>query len=110
MRGGNVALRMHLLLTKIPFQESSIIEAVEKQLQGTIPQPSLTPQMSKKPQMGTHVVQQHQQQQHDQQAITPLSGRMHTHFPITILRVMKINMPINLLSPVYEQKLVHHQN
>ncbi|KAG5678000.1 hypothetical protein PVAND_007711 [Polypedilum vanderplanki] len=60
------------------FQESSITEAVEKQLQGTTPpQPSLTPQMSKKPQMGTHVVQQHQQQQqqqqHEQQAITPIS-------------------------------------
>lgn len=62
------------------FQESSIIEAVEKQLQGTSSassQPSLTPQMGKKPQMGTHVTQQHQQQQQqqmDQQAITPLSG------------------------------------
>lgn len=58
------------------FQESSIIEAVEKQLQGTSSassQPSLTPQMGKKPQMGTHVAQQHQQQQQID-AITPLSG------------------------------------
>jgi hypothetical protein len=35
--------------------------------------------MSKKPQMGTHVVQQHQQQQIDP-AITPLSGTMMTFF------------------------------
>ncbi|CRL06727.1 CLUMA_CG019430, isoform A [Clunio marinus] len=60
------------------FQESSIIEAVEKQLQGqssASSQPSLTPQMGKKPQMGTHIAQQHQQhqQQMEQQAITPLS-------------------------------------
>jgi hypothetical protein len=42
---------------------------------GASSQPSLTPQMSKKPQMGTHLVQQHQQQQQiEQQAITPLSG------------------------------------
>lgn len=59
----------------LTLQESSIIEAVEKQLQGSTVQlqPSLTPQMSKKPQMGTHMVQQ---QQIEQQAITPLSG-MH---------------------------------
>ncbi|XP_070499809.1 tyrosine-protein kinase Abl isoform X1 [Chironomus tepperi] len=52
------------------FQESSIIEAVEKQLQGSTVQiqPSLTPQMSKKPQMGTHIVQQQ-----IEQAVTPLS-------------------------------------
>jgi hypothetical protein len=58
------------------------MEAVEKQLQGAVvppPQPSLTPQMGKKPQMGSTVVaQQHQQQQQqqqiEQQAITPLSG------------------------------------
>jgi hypothetical protein len=36
-------------------------------------QPSLTPQMSKKPQMGTHLVQQQQQQQIEQ-AVTPISG------------------------------------
>lgn len=36
-------------------------------------QSSLTPQMSKKPQMGTHMVQQQQQQQIEQ-AVTPLSG------------------------------------
>jgi hypothetical protein len=42
-------------------------------------QASLTPQMSKKPQMGTHVVQQHQQQQIDP-AITPLSGMLKTIF------------------------------
>jgi hypothetical protein len=66
-----------------PFQESSIIEAVEKQLQGTSSassQPSLTPQMGKKPQMGTHVSQQHQQQQIEQQAITPLSGEFFAVF------------------------------
>lgn len=58
----------------IYFQESSITEAVEKQLQGASSassQPSLTPQMGKKPQMGTHLVSQ--QQQHEQPA-TPLSG------------------------------------
>lgn len=48
------------------FQESSITEAVEKQLQT---QNSLTPQMGKKPQMGTHQSQQHQ----SEPAITPLS-------------------------------------
>lgn len=46
------------------FQESSITEAVEKQLQT---QNSLTPQMGKKPQMGTH------QSQQSEPAITPLS-------------------------------------
>lgn len=57
------------------------MEAVEKQLQGAFqpPTPSLTPQMSKKPQMGSTVVsqqhlQQQQQQQMEQQAVTPLSG------------------------------------
>lgn len=50
------------------FQESSITEAVEKQLQT---QNSLTPQMGKKPQMGTH--QQQQQQHQSEPAITPLS-------------------------------------
>lgn len=40
-------------------------------------QASLTPQMSKRPQMGTHVVQQHQQQQQQiDPAITPLSGTL----------------------------------
>lgn len=56
------------------------MEAVEKQLQGAVqpPTPSLTPQMSKKPQMGSTVVSQQlhqqQQQQMEQQAVTPLSG------------------------------------
>lgn len=36
------------------FQESSITEEVEKQLQGVSQQSTLTPQMGKKPQMGTH--------------------------------------------------------
>jgi hypothetical protein len=31
--------------------------------------------MGKKPQMGTHVAQQHQQQQQIEQVITPLSGK-----------------------------------
>lgn len=54
------------------FQESSITEAVEKQLQGAMqspPQPSLTPQMMKKPQMGTQATSH----QHEP-AITPISG------------------------------------
>jgi hypothetical protein len=36
--------------------------------------------MGKKPQMGTHVSQQHQQQQIEQQAITPLSGEFSIVF------------------------------
>ncbi len=44
-------------------KESSITEAVEKQL---ALQNSVTPQMSKKPQMGTHV--------HQEQPMTPMSG------------------------------------
>lgn len=68
------------------------MEAVEKQLQGTSSassQPSLTPQMGKKPQMGTHIAQQHQQQQQqiDQQAITPQSGkRMKKTFHRTAIK------------------------
>jgi hypothetical protein len=38
--------------------------------------------MGKKPQMGTHVSQQHQQQQIEQQAITPLSGEFFDAFCI----------------------------
>lgn len=71
-----------LLNFKCFLKESSITEAVEKQLQGSVPimstsphqQASLTPLMGKRPQMGTHVVQQHQQQQQIDPAITPLSG------------------------------------
>uniref|UniRef100_A0A4Y0BKT7 non-specific protein-tyrosine kinase n=1 Tax=Anopheles funestus TaxID=62324 RepID=A0A4Y0BKT7_ANOFN len=50
------------------FQESSITEAVEKQLQGVgvIPM-QLTPQMSKKPHMGMQQQQQQQLQQQQQQ-------------------------------------------
>lgn len=47
-------------------------------------QSSLTPQMSKKPQMGTHMVQQQQQQQIDQ-AVTPLSGIYFIYFFFIIL-------------------------
>uniref|UniRef100_A0A6E8VKL2 non-specific protein-tyrosine kinase n=1 Tax=Anopheles coluzzii TaxID=1518534 RepID=A0A6E8VKL2_ANOCL len=51
------------------FQESSITEAVEKQLQGVGVMPmQLTPQMSKKPHMG---MQQQQQQQLQQQQLLP---------------------------------------
>ncbi|XP_055610940.1 tyrosine-protein kinase Abl isoform X2 [Uranotaenia lowii] len=50
------------------FQESSITEAVEKQLQGVSQPVQLTPQLGKKPQMGT----QQQQPQHEP-AITPIS-------------------------------------
>lgn len=47
-------------------KESSITEAVEKQL---ALQNSVTPQMGKKPQMGTHV--------HQEQPMTPMSGKMN---------------------------------
>ncbi|XP_055621261.1 tyrosine-protein kinase Abl isoform X2 [Toxorhynchites rutilus septentrionalis] len=49
------------------FQESSITEAVEKQLQGATQPVQLTPQMGKKPQLGA------QQQQQHEPAITPIS-------------------------------------
>ncbi|XP_053689299.1 tyrosine-protein kinase Abl isoform X3 [Sabethes cyaneus] len=50
------------------FQESSITEAVEKQLQGAALPIQLTPQMGKKPQMGA------QQSVQPEPAITPISG------------------------------------
>uniref|UniRef100_A0A182JDS6 non-specific protein-tyrosine kinase n=1 Tax=Anopheles atroparvus TaxID=41427 RepID=A0A182JDS6_ANOAO len=52
------------------IRESSITEAVEKQLQGVgvLPMQQLTPQMSKKPHMG---MQQQQQQQQQQQPLLP---------------------------------------
>ncbi|EAT39429.1 AAEL008777-PA [Aedes aegypti] len=49
------------------FQESSITEAVEKQLQGVAQPVQLTPQMAKKPQMGTQQGPQHEP------VITPIS-------------------------------------
>ncbi|XP_065074148.1 tyrosine-protein kinase Abl isoform X2 [Ochlerotatus camptorhynchus] len=49
------------------FQESSITEAVEKQLQGAAQPVQLTPQMGKKPQMGTQQAPQHEP------VITPIS-------------------------------------
>ncbi|XP_058838325.1 tyrosine-protein kinase Abl isoform X1 [Topomyia yanbarensis] len=49
------------------FQESSITEAVEKQLQGAALPVQLTPQMGKKPQMGAQQPPQHEP------AITPIS-------------------------------------
>ncbi|XP_062544355.1 tyrosine-protein kinase Abl isoform X2 [Armigeres subalbatus] len=49
------------------FQESSITEAVEKQLQGVTQSVQLTPQMAKKPQMGT------QQAPQLEPVITPIS-------------------------------------
>ncbi|XP_055527898.1 tyrosine-protein kinase Abl isoform X2 [Wyeomyia smithii] len=49
------------------FQESSITEAVEKQLQGAALSIQLTPQLGKKPQMGA------QQSQHTEPAVTPIS-------------------------------------
>uniref|UniRef100_A0A182N1W2 non-specific protein-tyrosine kinase n=1 Tax=Anopheles dirus TaxID=7168 RepID=A0A182N1W2_9DIPT len=54
------------------FQESSITEAVEKQLQGVgvIPM-QLTPQMSKKPHMGMQQQQQQQPQPQQQQQLLP---------------------------------------
>lgn len=76
------------------MQESSIIEAVEKQLQGTVPPPQQqphTPQMGKKPQMGSTVVaQQHQQQQQqqiEQQAITPLSGEKRRKLLFNLIKL-----------------------
>uniref|UniRef100_A0A336MRU8 non-specific protein-tyrosine kinase n=1 Tax=Culicoides sonorensis TaxID=179676 RepID=A0A336MRU8_CULSO len=59
------------------FQESSITEAVEKQLQGAMqtsmlpPQPNSTPQMMKKPQMGTQATAQSSLQ--SEQPMTPVS-------------------------------------
>ena len=51
--------------------------------------------MGKKPQMGTHIAQQHQQQQQmDQQALTPLSGE------IKIERNSKKKTKLNLHSQI----------
>ncbi|GAB0096216.1 Tyrosine-protein kinase [Sergentomyia squamirostris] len=60
------------------FQESSITEAVEKQLQGVTQVPTLTPQMGKKSQMSIHSPPSGQQQQpqppsHEQVVTTPMS-------------------------------------
>lgn len=55
---------IELIEIRIP-QESSITEAVEKQLQGTV-QPTLTPVMGKKTQINSH--------SHDS-VTTPLSGK-----------------------------------
>lgn len=63
----------------IYLKESSITEAVEKQLQGAMqpqmlpPQPSVTPQMMKKPQMGTQATVQASLQH--EQPMTPVSGK-----------------------------------
>lgn len=59
MRAGRNSKKKHFSM-----QESSITEAVEKQL---ALQNSVTPQMGKKPQMGTHV--------HQEQPMTPMSGK-----------------------------------
>lgn len=55
--------------SKILLQESSITEAVEKQLQGAM-QSSLTPLMGKKTQMSAH--------SHHETVTTPMSGMMIT--------------------------------
>ncbi|XP_059615056.1 tyrosine-protein kinase Abl [Phlebotomus argentipes] len=55
------------------FQESSITEAVEKQLQGVAQVPTLTPQMGKKSQMSIHSPPPPPQQQHEQVVTTPMS-------------------------------------
>lgn len=58
-----ISLAIKVYNNFVLVKESSITEAVEKQL---ALQNSATPQMGKKPQMGTHV--------HQEQPITPMSG------------------------------------
>ncbi|XP_063699525.1 tyrosine-protein kinase Abl [Culicoides brevitarsis] len=71
------------------FQESSITEAVEKQLQGAMlpPQPNVTPQMMKKPQMGTQQTAQ-ASLQHDQ-PMTPVSDTGSTSTKLSTFSNMK---------------------